>query len=115
MRMSRKTKNLLVVIGIVLVASFLIVALGKVSSGFQDWDTDNWQLRKPNEDNLYQSLTFNLMDGSKDTIDPGTYGVTVKLNEDDNTIKVKGAARRRRSYTNSVRLMLSPHLELTAF
>ena len=77
------------VLGICLAAIMLlgvvIVALGNITDGFENWD-----LHAPNEENLYQQLTFAETDGVINGAN-GKNGITVKLTE-DNELKVNGNA-----------------------
>ena len=53
--MKRKTKNMLIAVGAFLLAVLMLVLIGKASNGFSDFD--DMKLRRPNEKNLWQSMT----------------------------------------------------------
>lgn len=76
-KMKRKTKRTLGIIALVLVCLTVGAIVGNV-----------FDFHAPNEDNLWQEMTFNATDG---VILDGADGVTVKLTE-DNELKVNGYA-----------------------
>ncbi|MBQ8356220.1 MAG: hypothetical protein IJX39_00265 [Clostridia bacterium] len=81
--MSKTVKRLLGVLGVLLVGVLLTVLVSNLL-GIAEWN-----VKEVNEDNLYQSLTFADANG---VIASGEDGISVKLDEEDNTIKVKGTA-----------------------
>lgn len=87
--MSRKTKNMIKMVACVMAAVFGIVLLGNITSGFQNLNPADWELRSVNEANLYQQMAFAEEDG---VFADGADGITVKLNEDDNSLKIDGCA-----------------------
>ena len=76
-KMKRKTKRTLGIIALVLVCLTVGAIVGNV-----------FDFHAPNEDNLWQEMTFNATDN---VILDGADGVTVKLTE-DNELKVNGYA-----------------------
>ena len=88
--MSRKTKRILAIVGAVLAVVMLVAVLGKATGSFENlFHPDEWELRKPNEDNMFQHATF--AGGEDGKIASGENGVTVTLS-DDNEIKISGTA-----------------------
>lgn len=86
--MKRSTKTKIFVIVAILIAGVLIVALGKVTGGFQNLHPDEWVFHEINEDNLYHSLAFGDTEG---VIANGADGVSVELGE-YNELRVTGTA-----------------------
>ena len=92
---SRRTKWIMITVAVALLVGVAVVALGKVTLGFQNWDTDDWSLRQNNPDNLYHSATFLAADG---VVANGSDGISIKVDEDDHTIRVKGTAEVDKEY-----------------
>ena len=87
-RMKSSTKMKLWVVVALLIVSAVLILVGNVSQGFQNMNVDEWELRRVNEENLYQSLAFADTDGK---LENGGDGITVTLDE-DNVLKVNGTA-----------------------
>ena len=94
-RMKNSTKILLACIAMVAVAAVLIVMLGKVTAGFQNWDTDEWKLLQNNPENLYHSLEFQDVNG---VIADGSNGISVKLDDENHSVRISGTAEADGSY-----------------
>ena len=94
-KMNIRTRNILITIGIVAVAALLIVMLGKVTVGFQNWETDEWSLLQNNPDNLYHSLNFTAENG---VIADGSNGISVKLDDENHSVRISGTAEADGSY-----------------
>lgn len=77
------TGVLIICLAAILLLGALIIWLGSATQGFMNWD-----IHAPNEDNLYQKVSFADDDG---IIGNNKYGVTVKLTE-DNELKLNGKA-----------------------
>lgn len=90
-KMKKSTKWILISTAIALSVGLLVVGLGKVTLGFQNWNTDDWSLRQNNPDNLYHSANFLDDEG---TLSQGADGITAEMNTDDHTIKVRGSAEK---------------------
>lgn len=86
MKFTKKTKRIIGIVAIALVAFAALMLLAHVSSGFDTLNPTEWELRQVNEDNLYQTMTFADTDGK---LANGADGVTVKL-ADNNVLKVSG-------------------------
>lgn len=89
--MSRKTKRVILVVGLFLAAVLLLVVIGKASSGFTDFE--DMALRRVNEKNLWQSMEIP-NDGK---ISNGEHGLTVKVNE-DRQVKINGTSEQSGEY-----------------
>ena len=89
--MKRKTKNMIIAVGAFLLAVLMLVLIGKASNGFSDFD--DMKLRRPNDKNLWQSMTV-ANDGK---IANGEDGLTVKVNE-DGQVKINGTSQKSGSY-----------------
>lgn len=93
--MSKKMKYFLITVAIVAVFALGIVALGKVTVGFQNWNTDEWSLLQNNPDNLYHSLNFSAENG---IVADGSNGISVKVDEDNHSVRISGTAEADGSY-----------------
>ena len=93
--MKFKTKMILITVAIVAVFALGIVALGKVTVGFQNWNTDEWRLLQNNPDNLYHSLNFTAENG---IVADGSNGISVKVDEDNHSVRISGTAEADGSY-----------------
>ena len=88
MRTKNNVKVIAITLAFVMLLMGLLVVLIKVSDGFQS-DFGDWKLRKVNEDNLWQTMSFAADD--EGLLAAGEHGVTVKLTE-DNVLKINGTA-----------------------
>ena len=88
--MKAKTKRIIAVVATVLIASFALILLGNLSGGFQNWETDEWKLRKLNPKNLYNDLTFAA--NAEGVLADGSTGIFAEIDEDNNVIEVEGTA-----------------------
>jgi len=86
--MKSNVKVIAITLAIVMLLMGLLVVLIKVSDGFQ-MGVEDWKLRKVNEENLWQTISF--ADDEDGLIAAGENGVIVKLTE-DNVLKVDGTA-----------------------
>lgn len=83
--MKKKTKALISVVAIVLVAFTGIILVGNL--GVQALNPAKWEFRSVNDENLYQAMTF----ADDEFLANGENGLTVSIDE-DRVIKVKGTA-----------------------
>ena len=83
--MKKKTKALISVVAIVLVAFTGIILVGNL--GVQALNPAKWEFRSVNDDNLYQAMTF----ADDEFLANGEKGLTVSIDE-NRVIKVKGTA-----------------------
>ena len=81
--MKKKTKALISVVAIVLVAFTGIILVGNL--GVQALNPAKWEFRSVNDDNLYQAMTF----ADDEFLANGENGLTVSIDE-DRVIKMKG-------------------------
>ena len=94
-RMKTSTKIILACIACIAVAALLVVMLGKVTQGFQNWETDEWRLLQNNPDNLYHSLDFTAENG---VIADGSNGISAKLDDENHSVRISGTAEADGSY-----------------
>lgn len=88
-RVKRLKFNWLTAIALVLVAVTISAVLVNISDGF-DKDLADWSFREVNEENLYQTLTFNAEDADGIHAN-GEMGIYIERLE-DNELKVEGTA-----------------------
>ena len=93
--MKFKTKMILITVAICAVFALGIVALGRFTIGFQNWNTDEWKLLQNNPENLYHSLEFQDVNG---VIADGSNGISVKLDEENHSVRIRGTAEADGSY-----------------
>lgn len=99
-RMKAKTKRIVILVGAILLTVLAVVGLSKVT-GVADWD-----FRKVNPDNLYQSLVLdsNVKNG---IVADGARGIMIEI-DDDNVIKIDGTADEGEAQTYTVGTVTLP-------
>lgn len=95
MRVKNNVKVIAITLAIVMLLMGLLVVLIKVSDGFQ-MGFEDWKLRKVNEKNLWQTVSFSATENN-DMLVSGDDGISIKLTE-DNALKINGTAEKDLQY-----------------